>query len=279
MKLPAHDSIESDIRRALGEDIGRGDVTAALIPGTTRAQARVISRQHAVLCGRAWFDEAFAQVDSAVTIAWNAEDGEAITPDQEICQLQGPARSLLTGERTGLNFLQMLSGVATTTRRHVQAIAHTPTRVLDTRKTLPGLRLAQKYAVLAGGGMNHRIGLFDAFLIKENHIAAAGSIAAAVAEAREQSDRLMIEVEVESLDQLGEAIEAGADRVMLDNFELTGMREAVLLNAGRVELEASGGVEIEDLVSIAETGVDYISVGALTKHLQAVDFSMRMIDS
>lgn len=279
MQLPSRDSIETDVRRALAEDLGRGDVTASLVPANARGTARVITREDAVLAGTAWFDESFRQVDGDVTIRWQAGDGQAITADNEVCRIEGSARSLLTAERTALNFLQLLSGVARETRRYADAVAHTGTRILDTRKTIPGLRLAQKYAVTCGGGHNHRIGLFDAFLIKENHIAAAGSIAAAVNEARRQSDRLLIEVEVENLDQLQQAIAAGARRVMLDNFDLAGLAEAVQHNAGRVELEASGGVELDALAAIAETGVDYISVGALTKHVQAVDFSMRFLAS
>lgn len=270
--------LDNQVARALTEDVGTGDLTAALIPADRTAHATVISRDNAVLCGQPWFDAVFRQLDAAIRIDWHAMDGEQITAGQTLCELSGPARAILTGERTALNFLQTLSATATTTRGYVDAIAGTGARILDTRKTLPGLRLAQKYAVLCGGGVNHRIGLFDAVLVKENHIAAAGSIASAVARAREMAGKRLVEVEVEDLDQLHEALATDIDRVLLDNFTLEMLRNAVAINrarSGRVTLEASGNVSLQTLRPIAETGVDFISVGALTKHVKAVDLSMR----
>ncbi len=276
---PAAGEIARQVAQALREDVGDGDLTACLVPETTQAQARVIARESAVLCGTDWFDEVVRQVDPACRVIWMAHDGDALQPDQLLCRVQGPARSLLTAERTALNFLQTLSGTATQAARYVEAVAGTGARILDTRKTIPGLRLAQKYAVRCGGGSNHRIGLFDAILIKENHIAAAGSVAGALAAAertREAAGRpLEIEIEVEDLAQLEEALAAGAVRVLLDNFDLAALREAVRLNAGRARLEASGGVDLETVRAIAETGVDDISIGSLTKDLHAVDLSMR----
>jgi nicotinate-nucleotide pyrophosphorylase (carboxylating) len=270
--LPA--DIASCVRRALNEDIGPGDVTAELLP-RERADALVICREQAVLCGIPWFNEVFKQLDKTVQIDWQTGDGDALKPDMTVCTLTGPIRSLLTGERTALNFLQLLSGTATVTRRYAERLAGTACRLLDTRKTLPGLRTAQKYAVACGGGQNHRMGLYDAILIKENHIRAAGGIAAALRKA--WSMHRSVEIEVESLEQLQEALEAGAKRVLLDNFDLEGMGKAVALNNGRAELEVSGGVGEEQMQVIAATGVDYISVGALTKHVRAVDFSMRIV--
>jgi len=272
---PPAEAVAEDVDRALREDLGRGDCTAALIPAENRLQTRVICRERAVLCGRPWFDETFRQLDARVRIEWTARDGEIIDLNQEVCALEGPARPLLSGERTALNFLQTLSGTATCTRRYVDAVAGTGATILDTRKTLPGLRLAQKYAVRCGGGHNHRSGLFDAILIKENHIAAAGSITAAVTEARLRYPDLLLEVEVENLEQLEEALAAGAGRVLLDNFSLRGLREAVTRCGGRMELEASGGIDLHSVRAVAETGVDFISTGALTKSVQATDFSMR----
>ncbi len=274
MHLPP--DITSTVRCALSEDIGSGDLTAQLLPEQQQAQARVLCREQAVLCGSAWFDAVFKQLDPGVRVQWNAADGDAIRPDSVVCTLDGPARALLTGERTALNFLQLLSGTATITRRYVRLLEGSGTQLLDTRKTLPGLRTAQKYAVLCGGGRNHRMGLYDAVLIKENHIRAAGGIRAAVAQAK--STQCFVEVEVETLEQLEQAITAGADRVLLDNFDLDGMRRAVAAARGRVKLEVSGGVSAEQLKAIAATGVDYISMGALTKNVQAIDFSMRIID-
>lgn len=265
--------IEDQVRGALDEDVGEGDVTAALVPEYRRARASVVAREPAVLCGREWFDAAFRLLDPAISMSWNRLDGDRLSPGETVCELEGPARALLTGERTALNFLQLLSGTATAARAHADAVTGTGCRVLDTRKTIPGLRLAQKYAVRCGGGTNHRTGLFNAVLIKENHIMAAGSIAAAVGEAI--GSNLPVEVEVENLDELAQALEAGADRALLDNFTLHDMREAVRLGSGRIELEASGNVGLETIRDIAETGVDYVSVGAITKHVRAVDFSMR----
>lgn len=269
--------IAETARRALAEDVGAGDLTADLIPGGTQARAQVISREDAVLCGTAWFDEVFRQLDRKVCVEWNARDGEPVRENQVLCTLAGPARAILTGERTALNFLQTLSGTATVTRRYVEAIRGTKAVVLDTRKTLPGLRTAQKYAVRCGGGQNHRMGLYDAILIKENHIAAAGSVAGAVSAARRTAPAgTTVEVEVEDLAQLNEALVAGADRILLDNFSLKRLREAVHATAGCARLEASGGITLENIRAIAETGVDCISIGALTKHVRAVDLSLRM---
>jgi len=264
------------VSRAIAEDLGSGDLTAELIGRHTAAAAHVVAREPATLCGRAWFDETFRQLDPRVRVAWRSEDGAAIASDSIVCELRGPARSIVTGERTALNFLQTLSGTATATRSLVDIVTGTHTRILDTRKTLPGLRLAQKYAVRCGGGSNHRVGLHDAILIKENHIAAAGSIAAAVSAARALHPRLMVEVEVENFTELDEAIAARADRIMLDEFSLADMRRAVERVAGRVALEASGGVQEDGLRAIAQTGVDFISIGALTKHVRAIDLSMRI---
>jgi nicotinate-nucleotide pyrophosphorylase (carboxylating) len=268
--------IDAVVSRALEEDLGRGDLTAALIPANRTMQAQVITRDDAVLCGQPWFDEVFRQLDRRVRVEWSVRDGDAIRADQLLCTLEGPARALLTGERTALNFLQTLSGTATVTRRYVEAVAGTRAVILDTRKTLPGLRTAQKYAVRCGGGENHRMGLYDAILIKENHIAAAGSVANAVRLSRLQSPTgVTVEVEVETLEQLREALVAGADRLLLDNFSLKRLREAVQESAGRARLEASGGITLDNIRAIAETGVDSISIGALTKHVRAVDLSMR----
>ena len=260
---------------ALAEDVGAGDLTAALIPEDARAEATVISRETAVLCGAAWFDAVFRQLDPRVAIDWRAADGDRIEPNQVLCTLRGPARALLTGERTALNFLQMLSGTATLARRFADTVAGTGATILDTRKTLPGLRLAQKYAVRCGGCQNHRIGLFDAVLIKENHIMAAGSITNAIAAARRLHPGVTVEVEVENLAELEEALAAGPDIVMLDNFDLATMAEAVRIAGGRVKLEASGNVSFDTVRQIAVTGVDYISIGGLTKDVRAVDLSMR----
>ena len=260
---------------ALAEDVGSGDLTAALIPEQAQAEATVISRENAVLCGTAWFDAVFRQLDPGVTVAWQATDGERVAPDQLLCTLRGPARVLLTGERTALNFLQLLSATATLARRYADCVAGTGATILDTRKTLPGLRLAQKYAVRCGGCQNHRIGLFDAVLIMDNHIMAAGSIGKAIATARHLHPGVKVEVEVESLAELAEALQAQPDIIMLDNFDRAGMVEAVRITAGRVKLEASGNVNFDTVRAIAETGVDYISIGGLTKDVRAVDLSMR----
>jgi len=267
--------IETSVQRALAEDLGDGDLTAGLIDAGAQARGQVISREPAVLCGSPWFDEVFRQLDQRIRIEWRAHDGVSISRDQVLCRFQGPARGLLSGERAALNFLQTLSGTATTARRYMDAIKGTHAIILDTRKTLPGLRSAQKYAVRCGGASNHRMGLFDGILIKENHIMAAGGITSAIAVARRQNTNVAVEVEVENLEQLHEALAARADILLLDNFDLHGLREAVRITAGRAKLEASGGMDLAQLRAVAETGVDYISVGALTKHLQAVDMSMR----
>jgi nicotinate-nucleotide pyrophosphorylase (carboxylating) len=277
--IPLPPDIAASVSRAIAEDGGEGDLTAALIPADTLGKATIISRDHATLCGRAWLDEVFRQLDSKVAVEWLAQDGERVVPNQPICRLQGSARSLLTGERTALNFIQTLSATATVTQQYVDAVAGTNCRILDTRKTIPGLRLAQKYAVRCGGGTNHRIGLFDAILVKENHIIAAGSIAAAVAHARKLAGARMVEVEVENLNELQQALATDIDRILLDNFTRADMAQAVAINHARtgkkIELEASGNMTLETLRSVAETGVDYISIGALTKHVRAVDLSMR----
>jgi nicotinate-nucleotide pyrophosphorylase (carboxylating) len=279
MQAPDPAYVSAGVAAALAEDVGTGDLTARLIPADRVARATVITREDAVLCGTAWFDEVFRQIDSRVRVTWSAHDSDRVSADQQLCTLEGPARSLLTGERTALNFLQALSATATVTRRYVDAVAGTRCRILDTRKTIPGLRLAQKYAVLCGGGTNHRIGLFDAILVKENHIAAAGSIANAVSEARRLAAKVLLEVEVENLTQLREALDARVDRILLDNFSDDLMREAVKITRAhanaRTELEASGNMSLETLRAVADTGVDFISVGGLTKHVRAVDLSMR----
>ena len=267
--------IHSAVARALEEDIGSGDITAELIPHDARVEARVISRQAAILCGCAWFDAVFQQLDPSVEVTWKVGDANPITANQSLCELQGRARSILTGERTALNFLQTLSATATQTRQYVDAVVGTRARILDTRKTLPGLRKAQKYAVTCGGGANHRMGLYDAILIKENHIVSAGSISKAIAHARKLRPGISVEVETENLAELQEALAAGADTIMLDDFELDDMRQAVALTQGRAKLEVSGGVSLTRVREIAETGTDYISIGGLTKSIDAVDLSMR----
>ncbi|MFT6164531.1 MAG: nicotinate-nucleotide pyrophosphorylase (carboxylating) [Zhongshania aliphaticivorans] len=267
--------ITETVAFALKEDIGSGDITAQLIPVTQTAKARIITRENAVICGTEWVNEVFRQIDSSVTIHWHLADGDAVKPGQLLFELAGSARSLLTGERTALNFLQLLSGTATICKSYADIVAHTQVRLLDTRKTIPGLRTAQKYAVTCGGCHNHRIGLYDAFLIKENHIAACGGISAAISAAREIAPGKPVEVEVESLAELEIALAGNADIIMLDNFSLADMKTGVALTAGRAKLEASGNVDTSTLAGIAETGVDYISIGALTKHAQAVDLSMR----
>ncbi|HDP90150.1 MAG TPA: carboxylating nicotinate-nucleotide diphosphorylase [Thioalkalivibrio sp.] len=267
--------IAETVARALAEDVGSGDVTAVLIPADTQAVAHVIVREDAVICGQPWFNETFAQIADDVRVDWHGRECEAVVADTRICTLTGPARAILTGERTALNFLQTLSATATRTRELVEIVAGTPAQILDTRKTIPGLRQAQKYAVNCGGGRNHRFGLYDAILIKENHIMAAGSVTAAIVAARALNPALTLEVETENLDEFDEALAAEPDIIMLDNYSLADMREAVARNRGRVKLEASGGVTRETLRAIAETGVDYISVGAITKDIQAIDLSMR----
>ncbi len=277
MSRPAPWQVAQDVARALAEDVGGGDLTADLLPAEKAARARVVCRETAVLAGCDWFAETFRQVDPAVTVEWHRRDGDRLKAGEEICHLAGPVRALLTAERTALNFLQTLSGVATATAAFVEAVAGTGARILDTRKTLPGLRLAQKYAVTCGGGHNHRMGLHDAILVKENHIAAAGSVSAALEAARRLHPDVETEIEVENLAQLEEALAAGARRILLDNFGLDELRRAVVVNAGRARLEASGGVDLQSVRRIAETGVDDISVGALTKHLRAVDLSLLLV--
>jgi len=270
--------VSADVRTALAEDIGTGDLTAALVPEHQYATATIISRQWAIVCGQAWVEEVFRQLDGSVTIEWLIAEGGETGPDAVISRLKGPARSLLTGERTALNFLQLLSGTASAARRCVDAVQGTRVRILDTRKTIPGLRLAQKYAVRCGGAVNHRIGLFDAVLIKENHIVAAGGIQAAVAAALGSPAEVLIEVEVETLEQTRQALASGAQRLLLDNFSLEEMRDAVVLRDGlnpAVELEASGSITTGMLREVAETGVDFISIGSLTKNVKAIDLSMR----
>jgi nicotinate-nucleotide pyrophosphorylase (carboxylating) len=274
------DEIRANVRAALAEDIGAGDLTASLIPMGKPARATVITREAGVLCGIPWFNECFRQLDPAIHIVWQAAEGDMLAPCQPLCELEGEARKLLSGERAALNFLQLLSGVATKTRRYAQCVSGTRAQVVDTRKTLPGLRLAQKYAVRVGGGGNHRLALWDAILIKENHIMAAGGIRAAVAAAFKLAEAAQgrcrfIQVEVENLEELRESLEARAPWVLLDNFSLDMLREAVALNQGKAVLEASGGLALDKLRAIAETGIDRISIGALTKDVQALDLSMR----
>jgi nicotinate-nucleotide pyrophosphorylase (carboxylating) len=265
-----------NVRAALAEDIGSGDITAALIAPDARASGRVITREDGVLCGQPWVDAVFAELDTQVQIAWQHRDGANISTGDTLFTFEGPARSLLTGERCALNFLQLLSGTATTCQRYAERVSGTKVRLLDTRKTVPGLRDAQKYAVRCGGCHNHRIGLYDAFLIKENHIAACGGIKAAVAAARRSAPGKPVEVEVENVTELEEALAAACDRIMLDNFTLEQIAAAVALVDGRVELEASGNVTEQTLLAIAQTGVDFISIGALTKDCRALDLSMRL---
>jgi nicotinate-nucleotide pyrophosphorylase (carboxylating) len=270
--------LDAQVERALEEDIGSGDLTAALVPAGTRGRASVITRERAILCGAPYVDAVFARIDPAVKVEWKIAEGAAAEAGQALFEVQGPARALLSGERTALNFLQLLSGTATAAHAYAQRLEGTACRVLDTRKTIPGLRSAQKYAVRVGGGQNHRIGLFDGILIKENHIMAAGSIERAVGAARSARTKVPVEVEVENLDELRLAIAAGADIAMLDDFPLADMVQAVAVNraaARPLKLEASGGVTLDTIREIAETGVDFISVGSITKHVRAVDLSMR----
>jgi nicotinate-nucleotide pyrophosphorylase (carboxylating) len=276
--VPIPADLPQQIERALEEDIGGGDLTAALIPAGASARASVITREKAIICGIPYVDGTFARIDPKVRIEWKVAEGAAAMANQTLFEVTGPARALLTGERTALNFLQLLSGTATATHAHVELLKGTACRLLDTRKTIPGLRTAQKYAVRVGGGQNHRIGLYDGILIKENHIMAAGTIARAVAAARASAATVPVEVEVESLDELRQAIAAGADIAMLDDFPLQRMTEAVAINRAApkpLKIEASGGVTMDTIRSIAQTGVDYISVGSITKHVRAVDLSMR----
>ncbi len=273
------DDLAAVVAAAIAEDLGTGDLTAALVPADRTGDATVVTRERAVVCGRPWFDEVFRQLDPSVVVEWSVREGDTALPDQRLCRLRGPARALLTGERSALNFLQTLSGTATVARQYVAALDGLGCKVLDTRKTIPGLRKAQKYAVRCAGGSNHRMGLFDAILIKENHIAAAGSIRLAVAAARAAGAEVPVEVEVETLEELQQALDASADMALLDEFSLEELRTAVALNRSHVNgpmvLEASGNVTLETLRTIGETGVDFVSVGSLTKHVRAIDLSMR----
>ncbi|MFC5740321.1 carboxylating nicotinate-nucleotide diphosphorylase [Dyella tabacisoli] len=273
---PSFEHIQADVERAFAEDIGSGDATAQLLPAGSRAHAALTCREAAVIAGTPWFDACFRRLDPSVRIDWQVKDGERVEPGAIICRLEGDARAMVSAERSALNFLQLLSGTATITATHVAAVAGSKTRVLDTRKTVPGLRLAQKYAVRCGGGHNHRIGLYDAILVKENHIIAAGGIQAAVEAARRLHPSLLLEVEVENLDELRQALAIGVDRIMLDNFSLPDMREAVRVTAGRVPLEVSGDVDLTTIGDIAHTGVDFVSIGSLTKHVRAVNLSLRL---
>ena len=279
---PLNEEINRNVSAALAEDVGAGDLTASLVPGERRVRATVISREAGVLCGTAWFDECVRRCDPTAKVTWQGADGDRIAANQLLCEIDGNGRALLTAERSALNFLQLLSAVASKVRIYADAIAGTRAQVVDTRKTLPGLRIAQKYAVRAGGGGNHRLALWDAILIKENHIHAAGGIAQAMAAAKQVAEQAkdrckFIQIEVESLDELNQALDAGATMILLDNFSLDMMREASRINAGRAVLEASGNVTLETIRSIAETGVDRISVGALTKDVKALDLSMRFV--
>lgn len=278
---PDPKEVARNVEAALAEDVGAGDLTAALIPEATRLRTAVIAREAAVVSGRPWFDAVYEALDPSVEIAWAVSDGAKVAADATLCRVEGPARSVLTGERAALNFLQLMSGTATVTAEYVAALGGAKTKLLDTRKTVPGLRAAQKYAVRCGGGYNHRLGLHDAMIIKENHIAAAGAIGAAVARAREVAahrEVAFVEVEVETLAELDEALASGATRIMLDDFALEDIERALALAAGRAELEVSGSVTLETLPALAATGVDYISVGGLTKHVRAIDLSMRFVD-
>ena len=270
-------SFEANLRAALEEDIGSGDLTALLVPQDETVKARVIVREEAILCGAPWFEGVMTQLDPGIRVDWHYAEGDRMRANSEVCDIVAPARALLTAERSALNFLQLLSGVATATRRYVDTIEGTRARILDTRKTLPGMRLAQKYAVRVGGGKNQRLALYDGILIKENHIAAAGSIASAMKAALEIGKGVSVQIEVETLAELSDALAAGALSILLDNFSLPAMREAVLVNSGRALLEASGGINMDTVRAIAETGVDRISVGSLTKDIRATDYSLRVL--
>ena len=279
MNVKLTQTIKSDVERALAEDIGDGDLTSNLIPKGTQINAQVFARTSCTICGIDWFNEVFSQIDKSLKVTWFAKDGDQINKNTVICELSGSARSLFTGERTALNFLQTLSSIASKTRAFVDSIKDTNAKILDTRKTIPGLRIASKYAVKMGGGTNHRIGLFDAILIKENHIAACGGISKALSTLKGQrGDSIPVQVEVESLEQLLEALDAGAKLILLDNFSIDDTRRAVEITAGRAELEASGGVTLHQVIKIAKTGVDRISIGSLTKDIEATDFSLRFTD-
>ncbi|WP_430388260.1 carboxylating nicotinate-nucleotide diphosphorylase [Dyella sp. 20L07] len=273
---PSPELIRADVERAFAEDIGSGDTTADLLPADAQASATLTCREDAVIAGTDWFNACFRQLDPDIQIDWSVRDGDRTPAGAAICHIRGRARAMVSAERSALNFLQLLSGTATNTAAYVAAVAGTGVRVLDTRKTVPGLRLAQKYAVRCGGGHNHRVGLYDAILVKENHIIAAGSIRAAAEAARRLHPSLLLEIEVENLDELDQALTAGADRIMLDNFTLPLMREAVAIAKGKADLEISGNVDLSTIADYARTGVDFISVGALTKHVRAVDLSLRL---
>lgn len=277
MNAPLPGDLERQVQTALDEDLGSGDLTAELIPAARWCRAEVRCREAAVLAGAPWFDEVFERIDERVTVTWAQHDGEQVAPDTVVCTIYGPARAVVSGERTALNFLQTLSATATTTAQHVAALGSTNTRILDTRKTLPGLRTAQKYAVRCGGGSNHRMGLFDAVLIKENHITAAGSVQAAVEAIRARHPEVSIEVEVESMAELEAALAAGADMVLLDNFSDAALDHAIRFVDGRMKTEISGGVELDELASLGAVGADFISIGGLTKHVRATDFSLRVL--
>ena len=272
--IPVPNTLMMDVRRALDEDIGTGDVTAALLPPDKWVDAVIISREPMLVCGQPWVQAVFAAVDDSIEINWLVEEGAWLNTPSTLCRIRGLATSILTAERTALNFLQTLSGTATQARAYIQALQGYKTRLLDTRKTLPGLRLAQKYAVRCAGGVNHRLGLYDAYLIKENHIAACGSIREAIARARWATKGIFVEVEVENLDELREALIAAPDRIMLDNFSVPLLNAAVAMNQSGCELEASGGIDLSTIASVAETGVDFISVGAITKSIHAIDLSL-----
>lgn len=276
--IPDSHTIALDVRRALDEDVGSGDVTASLLAADTMVDSVILSREPMLLCGRAWVDCVFAQIDPNIRVSWLVDEGAWLDSPATLCTIHGLARNILTAERTALNFLQTMSATATQTRQYLQHLHGYKTRLLDTRKTLPGLRLAQKYAVFCAGGTNHRLGLYDAFLIKENHIKACGSIRAAIERARAHSMDLLVEVEVENLDELREALDAMPDRIMLDNFNLDMLAKAVIMNQSRCELEASGGIDLSTIEHVAKTGVDYISVGAITKSIQAIDLSLLIKD-
>lgn len=276
--VPAIEIIRQQVKHALLEDIGTGDVSAQLVSQDETVVASVVCRDNAVICGRPWFDEVFKQVDASIQINWKVDEGEKVKAGSTLCQLTGHARSILSAERCGLNFLQTLSATATQTHELVQLLKGTNTRLLDTRKTLPGFRQAQKYAVRCGGGYNHRMGLYDMVMLKENHIIAAGNIITAVKTSRKLNPSIPIEVEVENLDELQQALEANVDRILLDNMDIETLSKAVAITAAKIPLEASGGVEPKTIRSIAETGVDFISVGSITKHIRAVDLSMRFAD-
>jgi nicotinate-nucleotide pyrophosphorylase (carboxylating) len=277
MDTDLRNDIRRAVKQALAEDVGSGDATASLVEETVRAHGSILPRETCVLCGCAWFDEVFRQLDARIEVQWHAHDGDHVAAKTVICDVRGPARSMLTGERTALNFLQTLSAVATKTHAYVQAVSGTHAAILDTRKTIPGLRLALKYAVKTGGGVNHRFGLYDGILIKENHITAAGGIVQVLARAREINDDIPIQLEVESIEQLEQALASGTGLILLDNFTTECMAQAVTLTAGRAKLEASGGITLQNVREIAETGVDRISIGDLTKDITAIDLSMRFV--